>query len=138
MAVRHSTLMLSPQAEGEAEGGGRGRGATRRSSSSKGKLCVLCNANPTSGNNPYCKEDKKEYGGLKKDAQRQGKTEIFEKALNDTVLLRKLLQRRLLVGSRRHENVNVVSFYCKCQPMSALSLGMSFDDMPVHWQSRVT
>ena len=56
------------------------------------RLCAVCGANPRAGNNPYCKDDKKEYEALKKDCIAQGKEEVLDKALQDMVLFRKILQ----------------------------------------------
>ena len=54
---------------GSAAGRGRGRGKARAAK----PMCVICQVNPRTGNNPYCKEDKKEYDALRKDCIEQGK-----------------------------------------------------------------
>ena len=55
------------------------------------KMCVICLVNPPSGNNPYCKDDKKEFAACQKDAAAQGKADLFERARQDVVIFRKIL-----------------------------------------------
>lgn len=71
----------------------KAKGKARRSKqAAEAHLCAVCQANPRSGNNPYCKEDKKEYEALKKDCIKNHKQDTLDKALNDIVLFRILLQ----------------------------------------------
>ena len=82
----------SGAARGRSSGDGQGRGGGSARSRASSALCVLCQANPRSGNNPYCKEDKKEYQALRKDAQENNKLGLLESALKDMVIFRKILQ----------------------------------------------
>ena len=68
--------------------------ASPRKPAAKGgkRLCVVCRINTAVGNNAYCKDDKKEYEALRKDASEQNKTEVFERARNDPVLFRKVIE----------------------------------------------
>ena len=75
----------------------RGGGAKRRSvggkaAKGKSKMCIICRVNPVSGHNSFCKADKKEYEGLRKDAVQQGKVEFLERAMTDPVLFKKILE----------------------------------------------
>ena len=58
---------------------GLGSSSAKKAAKEK-KLCVVCNISPRTGNNPYCKEDKREHEAIRKDAEAQGKLERFDKA----------------------------------------------------------
>ena len=93
----------APRAPPAQREGGEGsavatRGTDRSARGKRGragaaaKLCVICQCNPVSGNNPFCKVDKREYQALKKDSDAQGRKELFEKARSDPVLFKKILE----------------------------------------------
>lgn len=93
-----NTASLRPtQEKCIAKGGGAGvkkggaRGG-RRGSAGVQKVCIICEANPVSGNDPFCKTDKREYEGLKNDADAQGRQEVFQQARTDKVLFKQILE----------------------------------------------
>jgi hypothetical protein len=87
------------QHSGGSEGGTVARRGSDRSARGKrgragaaAKLCIVCQCNPVSGNNPFCKADKREFQALKKDAEAQGRQDLFEKARSDPILFKKILE----------------------------------------------
>ena len=55
------------------------------------KLCVICQEEPVTGNNPFCIQDKREHDALKKDAYANDRGELYEKAKLDPVLMGRLI-----------------------------------------------
>ena len=69
--------------------------------------CGFCQFRPCSGNNPYCKEDKKEHDALKKDAQKQGYIEKFNDARKCPVLFRKLIEDFRSLCGDKNSNIKI-------------------------------
>jgi hypothetical protein len=88
----------APPAQRGEGGAVAARGSDRSARGKRGragaapKLCIICQCCPVSGNNPFCKVDKREYQALKKDSDTQGRQELFEKARSDPVLFKKILE----------------------------------------------